>query len=129
MPSPGFMYHPTNGKQVFPDLTPAFQKQLEGEGWFDSPDKMAAGRSPEYLDPASVVVTAPLAPAADIKDVGIDDLLPAAPPALGWLNDSDLTKDRLTSWLDKHGVSYKARDSKDDLIALVRANADKPTAE
>jgi hypothetical protein len=67
------------------------------------------------------------------QDAGTGDLDPAKQSEaagngqdLTWLDDPDLSKPRLTSWLDKHNVSYKARDSKEDLVALVRANADKP---
>lgn len=76
MASPGWMYHTLRGKQLFPDLTPAFQRQLEAEGWRDSPEKVSG---PQPADPN---LLPPLAPAkADIRDIGIPDLMAANKPS------------------------------------------------
>ncbi len=60
---------------------------------------------------------------------GVDPKVQKLQQVTGMLDDPDLTKERLQSWLDKYGISYKARDSKDELIALVRANAEKAAAQ
>lgn len=97
----------------------------------NGPGLDSAEREAEILNPplSSDGTQARTAPVETTDQPGGPDEKLVVPNRIGWLNDDDLTKDRLTSWLDKHGVSYKARDSKDDLIALVRANADQPIAE
>lgn len=117
MASPGWMYHPLRGKQLFPDLTPAFQRQLEAENWCDSPEKVSGPQ------PADASPPPPPAPAkADIRNVGIDDFIGTAPSypilmsheALGRMaliidrdgdrRDADLSVEELDAILDRMSV-------------------------
>lgn len=117
MASPGWMYHPLQGKQLFPDLTPAFQRQLEAEGWRDSPEKVGGPQQADASPPP------PPAPAkADIRNIGIPEFMGTAPshPILasnealarmariidrdGDRCDGDLSVEELTSVIDHMGA-------------------------
>lgn len=53
MASPAWLWHPTGGKVLYPDLTPELSTTLAREGWVDSPDKLSKPLAEEKsADPA-----------------------------------------------------------------------------
>ena len=149
MANPGWMWHFAQGKQLFPDLTPAFQKRLEGDGWFDSPDKMreAAAKPKGPLDELiedhvvvhGIVDDKPQSPflgADEISEIPKADVSPGDGGALQTdptdrthslgIDLETATKAELQGWLDDRGIAYKARDSREALVDLVLAAPTNP---